>query len=134
MTRCVAICWQRCLNYKPLGIIRDQPLKRKLRLIFPNKYINGMIIPMSTGQNRIAEERRCWERLFNRRRELGLSQKQISENIGVQQPVYAKWERLRQVPTRRRVLQLSEALHLSIEDLESDIRGYFIPESVDNIA
>ena len=52
-----------------------------------------------------------------RREELGLSQMQLAEKVGVNQTAISQWERGVSMPTLPKALALASALNCKIEDL-----------------
>jgi transcriptional regulator with XRE-family HTH domain len=70
------------------------------------------------------EEETFGDRIRNRRKELGLSQKQLADYIGVTQTAVASWENdLRALGRGDHFMRLAEALGFDPEDMMRDMRG-----------
>lgn len=57
------------------------------------------------------------ERVKARRKELGLTQLQVAERLGMTQPSYAEIESGRTDPSLKRVYRVAEALETNVHDL-----------------
>lgn len=63
--------------------------------------------------------------LANRRRELGLTQKQLAEKLGTYQAHVSRWER-GTIPSPEALRQLAKALELPLERLQEARKGALI--------
>lgn len=76
------------------------------------------IPPMPGGRPPTSQNRTPFgQRLFEARKQKGLSQIQIAEAIGITQPSYANWERCSVSLKPEYLPKLAKALGMSVEDL-----------------
>ena len=80
---------------------------------FPSFYTPGMI----TGRPAKTKRSEFGERLFAARQQLGLSQTQMAEKLGITQPSYAGWERRETALKPEHLVQLSSILNVTVDHL-----------------
>ena len=81
--------------------------------IFPWAYTSDM----TTGRPAKTKRTEFGERLLAARQQLGLSQTQIAEKLGITQPSYAGWERRDTALKPEHLVQLSAILNVTVDYL-----------------
>lgn len=72
---------------------------------------------MTTGRPAKTKRTEFGERLFAARQQLGLSQTQMAEKLGITQPSYAGWERRETALKPEHLVRLAEILNVSVDYL-----------------
>ena len=72
---------------------------------------------MITGRPAKTKRSEFGERLFAARQQLGLSQTQMAEKLGITQPSYAGWERRETALKPEHLVQLSSILNVTVDHL-----------------
>ena len=72
---------------------------------------------MITGRPAKTKRSEFGERLFAARQQLGLSQTQMAEKLGITQPSYAGWERRETALKPEHLVQLSVILNVTVDHL-----------------
>ena len=57
------------------------------------------------------------ERLKELRRQVGLTQVEVAEKLGISQPAYASWERGVKKPTQENLVKIAQVLNVSVDYL-----------------
>ncbi|WP_455443738.1 helix-turn-helix domain-containing protein [Streptococcus salivarius] len=57
------------------------------------------------------------ERLKDLRKQIGLTQVDVSEKLGISQPAYASWERGVKKPTQENLVKIAQILNVSVDYL-----------------
>ncbi|RSJ78861.1 HTH-type transcriptional regulator ImmR [Streptococcus cristatus] len=57
------------------------------------------------------------ERLKELRRQVGLTQVEVAEKLGISQPAYASWERGVKKPTQENLVKIAQILNVSVDYL-----------------
>jgi transcriptional regulator with XRE-family HTH domain len=81
--------------------------------IFPWIYTPGM----TTGRPAKTKRTEFGERLLAARQQLGLSQAQVAEKLGITQPSYAGWERRQTAIKPEHLVQLTAILNVTVDYL-----------------
>jgi transcriptional regulator with XRE-family HTH domain len=72
---------------------------------------------MITGRPAKTQRTEFGQRLFAARQQLGLSQAQMAEKLGITQPSYAGWERRETALKPEHLVQLSAILNVTVDHL-----------------
>ena len=57
------------------------------------------------------------ERLKDLRKQVGLTQVDVAEKLGISQPAYASWERGVKKPTQENLVKIAQVLNVSVDYL-----------------
>jgi transcriptional regulator with XRE-family HTH domain len=77
----------------------------------------GYSLDMTTGRPAKTKRTEFGERLLAARQQLGLSQTQMAEKLGITQPSYAGWERRETALKPEHLVQLSAILNVTVDHL-----------------
>ncbi len=71
------------------------------------------------------------ERLKDLRKQVGLTQVDVAEKLGISQPAYASWERGVKKPTQENLVKIAQILNVSVDYLVGNSEE--ITDELDNI-
>lgn len=62
------------------------------------------------------------ERLKDLRKQAGLTQVDVAEELGISQPAYASWERGSKKPTQENLVKIAQILNVSVDYLVGNLK------------
>ena len=71
------------------------------------------------------------ERLKDLRKQAGLTQVDVAEELGISQPAYASWERGSKKPTQENLVKIAQILNVSVDYLVGNLKEK--TDELDNI-
>lgn len=71
------------------------------------------------------------ERLKDLRKQAGLTQVDVAEELGISQPAYASWERGLKKPTQENLVKIAQILNVSVDYLVGNLKEK--TDELDNI-